>query len=326
MKSYKKESDAIKILSRIKGKKFDDYREKWERVNRFELETDFPMFLHIETSYNCNFKCPMCVQGIPELKKKFGYKERMTTEKITDILQEGQKYNSPSVSFQGDNEPFLIREITDWFKIAADLGYLDIMVNSNASLVTEELAVKILNSGLTRIRFSLDAINEETYKKIRIGGKFPEVMNNINNFLRIKKEMNLEVPIVGVNFVLMKENEAEVDDFIDYWNDKVDFIVIQDFMTPDTEGDFDELAANTDKVIDYNFKCNQPWQRLYLRGNGEVTPCCAMFSSYLKLGETPEKNLYDLWNSESAKHLRKIHKEGRFHENPICLKCSKMSN
>ncbi|MGQ2865844.1 SPASM domain-containing protein, partial [Leptospira interrogans] len=60
-------------------------------------------------------------------------------------------------------------------------------------------------------------------------------------------------------------------------------------------------------------------------GNGDVTPCCAMFSSYLKLVDTTKLSLVDLWNSKEAKDLRKIHKEGRYHENPICLKCSKMS-
>ncbi|ASP42403.1 radical SAM protein [Leptospira interrogans] len=324
MENYKKESDAIKILARIKGPVFEEYRKRWDLVNNFELETEFPMFLHIETSFKCNFRCPMCVQGVPELKEKFGYKEKMTTESITKILLEGKKYNTPSVSFQGDNEPFLNKEITDWFKLAIEFGYLDVMVNTNGSLVTEELAEKIIKSGLTRIRFSLDAINEDTYKKIRIGGKFEQVMKNIDNFLRIRKELNSELPIVGVIFVRMKENENEMNDFIKYWNEKVDFVVIQDFMTPDVEGDFESLAGKG-KTNHYNFRCNQPWQRLYIRGNGDVTPCCAMFSSYLKLGDTTKLSLVDLWNSKEAKDLRKIHKEGRYHENPICLKCSKMS-
>jgi radical SAM protein with 4Fe4S-binding SPASM domain len=325
MKAHKTESEAVKRLAQIKGKEFETYRSQWAKVNNFELETEFPMFLHIETSYNCNFKCPMCVQGNPDLKKKFGYKERMTTESITKILEEGKQYNTPSVSFQGDNEPFLIREITDWFKIAIDLGYQDVMVNSNASLITEELSHRIIKSGLTRIRFSLDAITEETYKKIRIGGHFHKTMENIETFLRVKKELNVELPIVGVNFVRMKENQAEEDAFIDHWNDRVDFIVFQDFMAPDIDMDFDDKMAADNKMVNYNFKCNQPWQRLYIRGNGEVTPCCAMFGSYLKLGETPKKSLHELWNSPESRHLRMLHKEGRFHENPICLKCSKMN-
>ena len=322
MAVYKTESDAVKALVELKGENFKIYRKKWDQVNQLKLETDFPMFLHIETSYKCNFKCPMCVQGIPELKEKFGYPEKMTTEKITQILEEGKKYGCPSVSFQGDNEPFLMKNITDWFALAREMGFQDIMVNTNGSIMTEKLAEKIIQSGLTRIRFSLDAIKEETYSKIRLGGKFTKTMANIDLFLKKKKELNSPLPIVGVNFVKMKLNEHEMQEFRDYWNERVDFVVIQEFMTPDTEGDYETLKGESQNPVS-DFKCNQPWQRLYIRGNGEVTPCCAMFGSYLKLGNMESSNLYDLWNSSEAKNLRKLHAEGRYFENPICLKCSK---
>ncbi|MCR9140716.1 MAG: radical SAM protein [bacterium] len=318
----KPESSIVGELEKIKGPKFAEYRKKWDEVNRFEFESDFPMFLHIETSYKCNFRCPMCVQGIPALRDKFGYEEAMTTEKITGILKEAQKYNCPSISFQGDNEPFLIREIVDWFKLAADHGFLDIMVNTNGSIMTERLAEQIIKSGLTRIRFSLDAITEETYSKIRLGGVFEKTMRNIDLFLRKREELGSELPKVGVNFVRMKQNEHEVDDFVKYWNDRVEYVVIQDFMTPDTEGDYEDLSGHREEKED-TFKCNQPWQRLYIRGNGEVTPCCAMFSSYLKMGDIGETSLKDIWDSSAAKELRKLHAEGRYHENPVCLKCSK---
>jgi len=322
MAVYKTESDAVKALVELKGENFKIYRKKWDQVNQLKLETDFPMFLHIETSYKCNFKCPMCVQGIPELKEKFGYPEKMTTEKITQILEEGKKYGCPSVSFQGDNEPFLMKNITDWFALAREMGFQDIMVNTNGSIMTEKLAEKIIQSGLTRLRFSLDAIKEETYSKIRLGGKFTKTMANIDLFLKKKKELNSPLPIVGVNFVKMKVNEHEMQEFRDYWNERVDFVVIQEFMTPDTEGDYETLKGESQNPVS-DFKCNQPWQRLYIRGNGEVTPCCAMFGSYLKLGNMESSNLYDLWNSSEAKNLRKLHAEGRYFENPICLKCSK---
>jgi radical SAM protein with 4Fe4S-binding SPASM domain len=319
---YKTEADIVEQLKEIQGPAFVEYRKKWEKVNRFELETEFPMFLHIEPNYTCNFECPMCTQGIPELKEKFGYKERLTTEGVAKILGEAKKHGCPSVSFQGDNEPFLIKEITTWFSMARDAGFLDIMVNTNGSVMTEDLAKRICQSGLTRIRFSLDAITEETYSKIRIGGSFKKVYGNIDLFLKVRAELGSRLPRVGVNMVKTSMNAHEEEAFKDYWNPKVDFIVVQDFMTPDVEGKFEHLDIE-DRAPVNDFKCPQPWQRLYLRGNGDVTPCCAMFSSYLKLGDWNKKDLAELWNSKEAKDLRQLHAEGRYRENPICLKCSK---
>src|SRR5262249_41721678 len=110
----KTEAEAIAVLAELKGESFKDYRERWRQVNAFELETEFPLFLHIEPNYTCNFRCPMCTQGIPELKQKFGYEQQLSTEDVNRILEEGRRYGCPSVSFQGDNEPFLIKSLPTW--------------------------------------------------------------------------------------------------------------------------------------------------------------------------------------------------------------------
>lgn len=322
MTILKTEAEAVKVLTDIKGPAFRKYRDEWDRANAFALETDFPLFLHIEPNYTCNFRCPMCTQGNPELKAKFGYEEQLTSVDIALILEQGKANGCPSVSFQGDNEPFLIKALPDWFAMARDAGFLDIMVNTNGSVMTPNLAQRILDSGLTRIRFSLDAVTPETYAKIRIGGDFNKVIGNIEFFLKARAERGALLPRVGVNFVKMAVNAHELESFAAHWNDKVDFIVVQDFMSPDIEGDYAKLDI-ADRVPVEDFRCNQPWQRLYIRGNGDVTACCAMFNPYLKLGNIRSGDLKSLWHSDKARELRQLHKEGRYRENPICLQCSK---
>lgn len=321
----KTEADAVAALEELGGEPFRAYRARWEAVNRLELETEFPMFLHVEPNYVCNFRCPMCAQGVPELKEKFGYAESLTTKDIAAILEEGKRWGCPSISFQGDNEPFLIKEIPDWFAMAREAGFLDVMVNTNGSAMTPRLARRVVDSGLTRIRFSLDAATEETYRRIRIGGDYRRVLANIDLFLRIRADAGSALPKVGVNFVRMAANAHEVEAFAELWNDRVDFIVFQDFMTPDIEGDYDALDVDAaDRVASADvFRCAQPWQRLYIRGNGDVTPCCAMFGVHLKLGNIREEGLHALWNAPRAKELRRLHAEGRYRENAVCLKCSK---
>ncbi|MBP8016744.1 SPASM domain-containing protein, partial [Candidatus Gracilibacteria bacterium] len=66
----------------------------------------------------------------------------------------------------------------------------------------------------------------------------------------------------------------------------------------------------------------EPWQRLYIRGNGEILPCCAMFAKYLSLGNITKNSLYELWNSLKMKTLRKLLKERHFELNKYCLFCS----
>ena len=86
---------------------------------------------------------------------------------------------------------------------------------------------------MTRIRFSLDAINPETYSTVRVGSiPLARVTKNIMDFLELKEKGGYKLPVVGVSFCKVKQNEDEVDEFIDFWKDKVDLISIQQFMPP----------------------------------------------------------------------------------------------
>ena len=79
-------------LTRILGKKFADYRERWNKVNKFELITDFPLFLHVELNQKCNYECPHCIIGDANLTNSmFNEKENIGFEQYKKICDEGAK-------------------------------------------------------------------------------------------------------------------------------------------------------------------------------------------------------------------------------------------
>ena len=184
---YSTEDEVNSKLVAILGDKFKKYRENFTAASNFQLETDFPLYLNIELHQICNLKCPMCSIGDPNANEKYVTDQKMSWETYEKIILEGEKYGCPSVCPQGTNEPLLSPDLEKYIKFASEHGFIDIMLNSNATLLTEDRARKLLRSGLTRIRFSLDAVTEDTYKKIRIGGTFDRVLENIERFLKIRK-------------------------------------------------------------------------------------------------------------------------------------------
>ena len=322
---FASEGDINSKLASIIGKKFEKYREKWNAANRFELETDFPLFLHLETSQICNLRCPSCPIGQPEAYTKYISSEKMDPNLYKKIILEGEKYNCPSMEPQGTNEPFLDPNLEDYIRFAADHGFIDIMLNTNGTLLTEERARKVLKSGITRLRFSLDAATKETFEKVRLGAKYETTMKNIERFLEIKKEEKYDLPVVGVNFCKTKFNEHEEEAFIEKWVDKVDFFVIQDFQPPDLDTNYSEYLSSESvfrkNIKESGYNCQQPWQRVLVRSSGEVCPCCAFFSKELSLGNLKDHTIHELWNSKEMHDLRDMHKRGDYGENQWCKKC-----
>ena len=321
---YANEEDVNSKLISILGEKFETYRKKWDQVNNFELETDFPLFLQVETNQICNLKCPACPIGVPDAYEKYISPDKMSWELYEKIVLEGEKYNCPSIEPQGTNEPLLDQNLENYIKFASDHGFIDIMMNTNATVLTESRSRSLLKSGITRLRFSLDAATKETYEKVRLGGKYETTIQNIENFLKIRKEENNQLPVVGVNFCKLSYNENEEEKFVENWIDKVDFIVIQEFQPPELEHSYNEFLPSTSKYrekIISEFHCQQPWQRVVITNKGEVCPCCAFFRTELSLGNIKDQSIHYYWNSQEMKNLRKIHKNGNFKENEWCKKC-----
>lgn len=321
---FSKDDEINERLIRLIGPKFKKYRELWDKANKFEIVTDFPLFLHLELHEACNLKCPMCTQGIPELRAKYISTRRMSWETYERIIREGEEHGCPSVAPQGVEEPLMTRDLERYIRFAHDHGFLDIMLNTNATLLDEERSRKLLDSGLTRLRFSLDAVSKETFEKIRLGADYDVVMKNIETFLDLRAKGDYQLPIVGVSMVKMKWNEHEVDGFLKKWTDKVDIVTIQEFIPPDTDHDYSEFyptSSHLREAMIEGFRCVQPWQRVFIHNRGELCPCCAMFGKDLTVGNINDFSIYDLWHSDLMNTLRQLHKEGRYMDNVVCLKC-----
>ena len=318
------EDDVNERLISILGDKFVDYRKKWDAVNRFELDTEFPLYLQVELHQICNLRCPMCSIGIPNANEKYVNESRMDWNIFEKIILEGEKYGCPSLNPQGVNEPLLEQNLENHIKFASKHGFFDIMMNTNATLLSEERSRKLLDSGLSRIRFSIDAATKETYEKIRVGAKFDTVIKNIERFIQMRNETKNKLPVIGVNLVKMSTNEHEIEAFIEKWEDSVDFIAIQEFMPPELDSDYSYFYPSNSEYredMKKEFKCQQPWQRFYIHNTGQVCPCCAFFNSELSVGNVKDKTIYEMWNSPRMKDLRNIHKKGEFWKDEWCKKC-----
>ena len=322
--TYSSEGDINNLLGKIIGDKFIKYREIWDKANRMELVTKFPLFLHLDMNQECNYKCPHCIIGtLSEVKENYSG-NYLDFKNFKKIIDEGSEHNCPSMEPQGNNEPFLIKNLNEYIYYAHKKGFIDIMLNNNGSALTKKRAQQILDSGLTRLRFSLDAFSPETYSKVRVGSiPLERVLKNIFTFLELKEKGNYKLPVVGVSFCEMSHNEHELDQFIEFWTGKVDMISIQRYMPPiPGKKKYDKYYStkqlNEEPITD--FKCVQPFQRVMIK-NDKITPCCVSFNKDLILGSIHDTKIFDAWNSEKMNKIRQMHKDGKFYLDKTCNDC-----
>jgi len=312
---------VYKEISRSDAEEFLKYRENWKASQKFQKEFDFPLYILTELTFSCNYRCPQCLLGnkeeIQKLKPEI---PEMPISLFKKIIDESEKHNCRSLCVNHTSEPLLVRDLSERIEYASKRGFLDILMNTNGELLNDVVSKKLIRSGLTRLMISLDANSSETFKKIRVGGNFEKVRQNILDFIELRNNMGLKLPLVRTSFVLQKSNAHELRNFKNFWKDKVDYVHIQSFSKPYETAEDSRIPDKELPMMDH-FRCDQPNNRLVIRSDGKVLPCCSWFGYEIPVGNVNNQTIYEIWNFKQMKNLRKLHFEGRYKDNPTCNKC-----
>lgn len=311
-----KEIEVDNSWSKDLGDDFLEYRRKWNLASQHHHFFDFPLFLEVETSYACNYRCPKCPRQAFQHTKKGGF---LSNELLDKLFDEVKQHKMPSINFSHGGEPLMRKDIPELIKKARDSFILDRMFHTNGFLLNRKLSFDIITRGLTKINFSLDAASPEVYNKVRPGGNYETVIANINEFLEVKKEIGKSYPRVRVSFVISEENKHEQKKFYDLWKDKVNVIAFQKCY------DFSKFKrSNNDGLKDLavsKYCCNQLWQLLTVTCNGDIIICERDYGHKYLLGNLKTHTIYECWHSDTMKKFRELHLKNRWHEIPLCRKC-----
>ena len=66
--------------------------------------------------------------------------------------------------------------------------FLAMKINTNASLLTDDMIHTILSNDVQTVAFSIDAADKELYEKLRVNGKFDKIVRNVERFNEIKEK------------------------------------------------------------------------------------------------------------------------------------------
>jgi len=315
-----REDYAERILSKELGNDYVNYRKKWIKACNRKVVTDFPLYIQIEHVGRCNLHCATCIQGIKELRDKYsqGFKP-LDMELYKKIITEAKKYKCPSIAFHNNDEPLILQDLEVRIKMAKEAGFLDLIMTTNANLLTQERADKLLLSGLTKINFSVDTFNEADYEKIRLGGNFKTVLKNIEYFSQSKKKLNLKLPVTRATCVLTKFTIKKMDQFRDFWSKRVDMVEFQNFLA--LKGYTEKMRPPKAKIFK-DFTCNSPWQQIVIRANGDVLPCCSFYSATMVVGNVKHSSIHEIWHSQKMREIRNELLKNNFNFFPNCKICS----
>ncbi|MDD7368708.1 MAG: 12,18-didecarboxysiroheme deacetylase [Berryella intestinalis] len=149
----------------------------------------------------CNLKCVHCYAGSDAQRY-----DELSTDEAKAMIDDLASFGAPVLLFSG-GEPCVRHDLTELMHYAKDRG-MRVVISTNGTLITPELASEFAKVGLSYVGVSLDG-GPETHDKFRgVPGSFAKSMEGLKN----AQEAGIKV---GLRMTINKLNWREIDDVFD---------------------------------------------------------------------------------------------------------------
>ena len=172
-------------------------------MNPTAVKEHKPRLIFWEVTKGCNLRCIHCRATATELASPAD----LPTPKALDIIKQIADYGNPILVLSG-GEPLYRPDIFQLARYGTDLG-LRVALATNGTLVTKEIARKIVDAGVKRVSISLDGATAEIHDSFRgIPGAFDAAIYGFKNL----KELGMPVQI---NMTIARHNAAQLPQVLD---------------------------------------------------------------------------------------------------------------
>ena len=188
--------------------------------------------LRLAIDDSCNLRCPSCRTGLIFHKEGSAYNLGI---KLADSINEWlYNYKFPlQVHIGSDGDPFASHVYRHFMEQTPERNNIKYSILTNALMFKEfHTRVPYVINNMEELGVSIDGASKETYEKLRLGGKWDKVNENLECISQLKKKHNFRFIL---HFVVQKENYHEMEDIIElgkqYGADRVWLNRITDWQT-----------------------------------------------------------------------------------------------
>lgn len=304
-----------------------------------------PYVFNIETTNYCNMTCVMCPRTTLMDRKNIWIDDNEFLKALDQIKTNSdddlEKYwefikkeygvtpdeNSENsfyyyivskcLTLHGYGEPILDKKIVERVRACSERGIKTYFscVPANANVAKAE---ELMRAGLTVLKFSIDAMDDEAQKNIR--GKqsdFTQSYQNIMDILKLKEDKKYETLIVPT-MISMSSTDESIDmqrKFVELWKGKDVYAYIKSQDNRWYFEDDDEVKNISHYEKQY---CEYPWLALTIMADGSVVPCTQDYNAEIVFGNIKDQSLEQMWNSEKYREFRNWHISGEFPKGHKC--------
>lgn len=281
-----------------------------------------PIMMNFELWNECNESCVFCRTNLGEIydlnpltknEKKDQIvglaKGKLDIQVYKNIISELKDYLMLAIPYI-NGEPFLSKSLYEAvdFSSKNDVATL---VASNGILINERNAKKILDCGLDILKVHISGFTNQVHNIEHRKGDVELIKKNLEFIANLNFKNNYKTLIIL--------------DYINYKHNAHEFELAKKFAKKNNlifnsrqgiKFGLENIEGYENIFVPKDLHCPYLWTLLSIDWNNKIYPCCnyVLWSDQdpYEIYKTDRTSIINLWNSENAQKMRKIHlKEGR---------------
>ena len=206
----------------------------------------FP-YIRLSITDVCNFKCGYCLPNGYQKDKNDNIKF-LSSEEIEKLAKGLSELGVSKIRLTG-GEPTVRKDFFDIVKILKNKSGIEKTVITTNGYRLDQIAEKLIDSGIDGINISLDSLNRKTFKNITGHDRLPEILKGI------EKLQKLNFKNIKLNAVLLKGINSTTKDFNEWSNfiksNEITFRYIELMQTGDNIEYFKKYHISSKIFTDY---------------------------------------------------------------------------
>jgi hypothetical protein len=281
-----------------------------------------PDHVQIQTITGCNASCIFCPNG--KTRRRIPVGRTMDENLYRSIVDQCLELGVRRYSVYLMNEPLLDR------KLPQRIAYVSVRikkpqyvkVTSHGGLLTERMAKGLLDSGLNKLKISVQSLNANTYRQI-MRLDLHKTLGNIDRFLALKKQGGYKLPRLEIVMVDSIQTHDEIPHMRQYWQDRDIKLYVEPVENRADQHYIRNTAVGTQKLLAFSW-CRRLTEQIYILYDGRMVQCCADWEQRSVMGDLTAERLADIWYGERYSGYRRRFAHGDV-KGMICACCRKQA-
>lgn len=298
-------ADAKKILAVLRRERPDIYRGELPREVEIELTT--------------------AADGTDDLRltglsgrSSGGEPLFMDFDRYCAIVDELAGMDDILISFGGYGDPFKHPRLFEFISYANEKGIFGIHLAASGEYIDAETFKKLSECGVDAVSVPLDALTKETHAALHPNGDFEKIVDNLLKITPQKREMKTDHPMVFPEFIKLRENVGEMEEFFEKWFAEVGCV--------DLKGACGFAGQVDDRSIMHlnlgrRVPCEHLLREMTIFADGTVPLCKYDYRAAHPIGNVFKDGVRAIWLGPEMESAWKAHYAAEYGDLPFCAAC-----